>query len=47
MLNNPFQVQCTATMLFTPFEVLELQRVVGAKRAARMVQGEKDTFMFC
>lgn len=41
------QVQCTASVLFTQFELLELQRVVGTKRAAKMIRGVKDTFMFC
>ena len=40
------QAQCTSSVLFSPFDVLELQRVVGAKRAAKMAKGVKDTFMF-
>ncbi|GLC42263.1 hypothetical protein PLESTM_001310300 [Pleodorina starrii] len=39
--------QATVTALFCPWDVLQLERVVGSGRARRMLKGESGTYMFC
>ncbi|KAJ3163245.1 hypothetical protein HDU86_002415 [Geranomyces michiganensis] len=36
----------SCTVLYTRYDRLRLERVVGTKRVARMCEGEKDAFMF-
>ncbi|KAJ3164602.1 hypothetical protein HDU88_005249 [Geranomyces variabilis] len=36
----------SCTVLYTKYDRLRLERVVGSKRVARMCEGEKDAFMF-
>ncbi|KAJ3171913.1 hypothetical protein HDU87_008163 [Geranomyces variabilis] len=36
----------SCTVLYTKYDRLRLERVVGTKRVARMCEGEKDAFMF-
>ena len=37
----------TCVSLFCEWDARELERVVGSKRAVKMLQGEQSTFMFC
>eukprot|EP00803_Ostreobium_quekettii_P009280 evm.model.scf_467.5 EVM.evm.TU.scf_467.5 scf_467:47937-59807(+) len=37
----------TVTVLFSRFNLLELEGVVGAQRARKMVKGESSAYMFC
>ncbi len=37
----------TVTALFCPWDLLQLERVVGSGRARRMLRGESCTYMFC
>ncbi|GIL58206.1 hypothetical protein Vafri_13325 [Volvox africanus] len=39
--------QATVTALFCPWDVMQLERVVGSGRANRMLKGESGTYMFC
>ncbi len=37
----------TVTVLFSKWDVLQLERVVGSARAKKMLSAESSTFMFC
>jgi U3 small nucleolar RNA-associated protein 25 len=43
--NNKSSISCT--VLYTKFEKLALERIVGAKRCEHMLSSSKSTFMFC
>jgi hypothetical protein len=34
-------------LLYCKWDVLALERLVGAQRATKMIKGEASTFMFC
>jgi len=36
----------SSTCLFSTFDWMKLERIVGSERAQRMVQSQKPTFMF-
>jgi U3 small nucleolar RNA-associated protein 25 len=40
-------VTLSCTVLFTKYETMALERIVGTKRAQRMHTSSKNTFMFC
>ena len=40
------ETTATITSLYTKYDCLKLERIVGTKRVARMVQGEKSVFAF-
>ena len=45
---NVIDAQDTSCMvLFSKFEKLQLERVVGTARCQRMLESEKPTFLFC
>ena len=37
----------SCTVLFTPLDVLSLERVVGYSRCIKMIKSNKAAFMFC
>ena len=37
----------SCTVLFTKFEKMALERIVGTKRCEHMLSSGKNTFMFC
>lgn len=37
----------TSLALFTKFERLSLERIVGSERAQHMLRSSKNTFLFC
>jgi U3 small nucleolar RNA-associated protein 25 len=37
----------SCTVLFTKFERMALERIVGTKRCEHMLSSDKTTFMFC
>ncbi|KAK9762664.1 rRNA-binding ribosome biosynthesis protein utp25, variant 2 [Basidiobolus ranarum] len=43
--NSPFN-DWTCTSVFTRYDMLKLERIVGTKRAQRMISGDKEVFMF-
>ena len=47
MLNLIEAEDTTCTVLFSKFEKLQLERIVGTARCQRMIDSEKATFMFC
>lgn len=40
------EADTSCTVLFTRYEKMALERIVGAKRAAHMLKSAKATFMF-
>jgi hypothetical protein len=40
-------VAISCLVLYTAYERMALERIVGAKRCAQMISGAKATFMFC
>jgi len=37
----------TVSVMFTKWEALQLRRIVGTQRAAKMLKAEPKTWMFC
>ena len=40
------EVGISCLVLYTPYERMALERIVGAKRCAQMIAGAKATFVF-
>lgn len=40
-------VYATVTVLFSRFDALRLEAVVGSSRAQKMLKGSSGTFLFC
>ncbi len=36
----------TATILYTKYDRLRMERILGAGRTNKMIEGKKETFMF-
>lgn len=34
-------------VLFTKYDQLKLERIIGAKRTEKVIKGEKEVYMFC
>ena len=47
MLNMLATTDVTCAAVFTPLDLLRLERIVGTDRAKRMVSSDKPLFMFC
>jgi U3 small nucleolar RNA-associated protein 25 len=47
MLNLITETDASCTVLFSKYDKLQLERIVGAARCDRMINNPKTTFLFC